>query len=198
MKPLKPKTGSPAEGAEYFFKRKKLIDKIFEKIENKENILISAPRRIGKSSILKYIMSNPKSNQIIKYMIVQSAENSDVFYKKVLNSLITDREIFNLTESYLKQFSISLKAYISKVKGIKFDGVDISDNDNLNYYDIVSKLFTKLSQHNKQIILIFDEFPDAVANIYNDNHKRAVTFLQQHREFRELYSNSSLLFISLL
>ena len=195
MKPLKPKTGAPAEGEEYFYVRSKIINKIFSKLTNKENILISAPRRIGKSSILKYICKHPENNQIIKYMIVQSADSSDTFYKKVLNALITDKEIFNLTNTLLKRFSVSAKAYISKVKGIKFDGVEISENEKLDYYELVSKIFNELSQHSKQIVLVFDEFPDAVANIYGNNKKEAVIFLQQHREFRELYSNSSLLFI---
>ncbi len=195
LKPLKPKTGAPAEGQDYFYVRKQIINKIFNKLDNNENILISAPRRIGKTSILKHITRNPKGNQIIKYMIVQSADSSETFYKKVLNTLISDTEIYNLTKTLINRFSISAKAYISKVKGIKLDGVEISDYETLDYYELVSKVFVELSNQRNQIVLIFDEFPDAVANIYGNDEKAAIIFLQQHREFRELFSNSSLLFI---
>ena len=195
MKPLKPKTGAPAEGEDYFFKREKIINKIYKALSNNENILISAPRRIGKSSILKFITQNPKPHQIIKYMIVQSAHSCDNFYKKVFNTLIADNEVFKLTESLLKKFSVAVKAYVSKIKGINFDGVTISENQQLNYYELVSSLFKELSQHTKHIVLIFDEFPDVVNNIYDQDKSEAVKFLQQHREFREEYSSSSLLFI---
>lgn len=195
MEPLKPKTGSPAEGDGYFFYRESVINKIHEKINNKENILISAPRRIGKSSILKYLANNPKDNQIIKYMIVQSADSGDNFYKKVLNALIIDNEIYKLTEQLIKKLSLSVRAYVSKVTGINTKGMKLSENEKLNYYELVSRILLELSKHEKQIILIFDEFPDAVANILAYSKQGAISFLQQHREFRELYSDSSLLFI---
>ncbi|MCK5918892.1 MAG: hypothetical protein KAG34_10715 [Cocleimonas sp.] len=46
LKPLKPATGQPAEGNQYF-PHIKIHNKILWRLKNGENILLSAPRRIG-------------------------------------------------------------------------------------------------------------------------------------------------------
>ena len=58
---MKIRTGNPVRG-ENFFKRKLLIDKFWEQIETGNNILLVAPRRVGKTSLMFYLMDNPKEN----------------------------------------------------------------------------------------------------------------------------------------
>ena len=49
--------GSPARGAT-FLKRQGEIEKIINRLQNGNNIQIAAPRRIGKTSILFYLLDN--------------------------------------------------------------------------------------------------------------------------------------------
>ena len=59
MKWVKPKTitGPPAEGDKYL-RRQYINDVFWDQIKGGEHILISAPRRVGKSSIMKDIVIN--------------------------------------------------------------------------------------------------------------------------------------------
>ncbi|NOX48127.1 MAG: ATP-binding protein, partial [Chlorobi bacterium] len=50
--------GHPARKKQ-FFKRKKIREDLIEKINNGSNLLISAPRRFGKSSILLDLIDEP-------------------------------------------------------------------------------------------------------------------------------------------
>lgn len=50
--------GQPARGAEYF-ERPQITEKLWEKIQSGANILLAAPRRVGKSSIMFYCFNSP-------------------------------------------------------------------------------------------------------------------------------------------
>ena len=93
LKPLKSSIGQPAEGEDKFFPRDAIVRKIFRKLDGGENLLLSAPRRIGKSSILKHMEENPQENQIIKYIAIQSIDSQEEFFKKLYNELIEDKDL---------------------------------------------------------------------------------------------------------
>lgn len=194
--PLISTTGPAAEGENRFFPRPNITKKIKRKLSNKENLLISAPRRIGKTSILKDMRDNHDEDEIVKYIIVQSVSSSEEFFKKLFNELIKDERIFGGISHYLKNASAAIGRYVSRVKGISIDGtVEFSSGDNICYQDELFRLIEELLTHPKKIILFIDEFPDAVNNIFEIEREKAVQFLQQHRELRERYSNSNIQFV---
>ena len=49
LTPLKSSLGQPAEGERKYFHRPAVVKKIQRQLNNNEHLLISAPRRIGKS-----------------------------------------------------------------------------------------------------------------------------------------------------
>ena len=55
---------------EDFYYRKKEIDRIHRTLDAKANIQLAAPRRVGKSSILYYLMDNPQPGYIHLYIEV--------------------------------------------------------------------------------------------------------------------------------
>ncbi|MCD4655168.1 hypothetical protein K8T06_14700, partial [bacterium] len=59
LKPLFLSTGKAADGKHRYYKRKSIERKIWSKIKQGEDLLLAAPRRSGKSSILKYLERNP-------------------------------------------------------------------------------------------------------------------------------------------
>ena len=194
LKPINPSTGQPAEG-DNFFPREKIITKIQRKLNMGENILLSAPRRTGKSSILKHMQKNPQKNQIIKYIIVQSVETEEEFFKKLFNELINDEEIFSGVGGYLKRVGTTLGGYISRIRGVSTEGLSINPHEVIDYYQETIALIKDFLQHEKKILIFIDEFPDAVNNIKNHSPQKAIHFLQQNRDLREMYSDSNLQFL---
>ena len=194
LRPLKSSLGQPAEGEKKYFPREKIVKKILRKLDAGENILISAPRRIGKSSILKHIARNQEDNQIIKYMIVQSVNSQEEFFKKLFNELIEDKEIFEGVNGYLKKATSTVKGYARRINGISLDGITINPDEVINYYEECIKLISSFKTY-KKIIIFIDEFPDAVNNILDNDEKLAINFLQKNREIREKFSNENLQFV---
>ncbi|MCH8956129.1 hypothetical protein IIA28_12560 [candidate division KSB1 bacterium] len=79
-------TGNPVRGKE-FFNREKLIEQAWDLIEAGNHILLAAPRRVGKTSVMYYLMDNPKDGYTIIYLITQSVNNENEFFRRI----VTDR-----------------------------------------------------------------------------------------------------------
>ena len=200
LKPLQSSLGKPAEGDDNYFSRPHITKKIRREITNGENILISAPRRIGKSSMLKDIQANPDSDpnkeqgQIIKYLFVQSVDNSKQFFRQLFTELIRDDAIYSGAEAYYKHASYALKVFFSKLRGVSIEGgLNIDAHDSINYYHECNELLSHLKD--KSLLVIIDEFPDALNNIYKEDHDLSIQFLQQHRDLRQKFSEANVQFI---
>ncbi|NKB75657.1 MAG: AAA family ATPase [Gammaproteobacteria bacterium] len=193
---LRSTIGPPAEGTKRFLKRPNVIRKIRRKLKDGNHLLLSAPRRIGKTSLLKFLLNNPQEDQIVKYMIVQSVSSQNEFFKQLLNELINDEQIYSGLERFINHASKSLKGYISRVKRIELTGsVVFSDDEQINYYESVNDILNALDDEGKNIIILVDEFPDALTNIYENDPREGIQFLQRHREMRDLHNQSRIQFV---
>lgn len=200
--PLKSSLGQPAEGKDRYFSRPHITKKICRAIANGENILISAPRRIGKSSLLKEIHANSCEGStsdtgqalIIKYMIIQSVNSSELFFRNLYAELIRDDAIFDGIDGYIKRTSHVVKSTFSKLRGISIEGgFNMDAHDSIDYYHECFELITHLK--GKRLILFIDEFPDALSNIDKSSRSKAIRFLQQHRDLRQKFNKTNLQFV---
>ena len=193
LKPLSPTVSQPAEGDQYF-PRPKIRKKILRRLENGENILLSAPRRIGKSSLLKEIQTHPAEGQIIKYLAIQGVNRGEDFFRLLYKELICDPDIYQGAERYFKQTTHAVKLCFNRLRGVSMeDGIKMDAHDSIDYYYECRTLISHFND--KNIILFIDEFPDAVNNMAKKDPNEAIQFLQQHRDLRQQYSNDCLQFV---
>ena len=178
-------TGISAEGDEKFFPRPMIIKKIWRKIENGEHLQLTAPRRVGKTSILKNLVLQPQDGYLVRYIIVQSVDQVNEFYKLLFNELVEDKQIFGLLEGYFHQASTSVKEYIKRIKTIGTSEVSFDSSVTLDYETELKKLIHAIPEECPKIILEVDEFPHAVENILKIDEQAGVRFLQSTREFRQ-------------
>lgn len=166
--------GQVATGDKFYI-RKKLIKRLWKKIESGSNILMSAPRRIGKTSIMQYCKDKPQENFTVIYVITESVNNQNEFYKKLVKELKSIINKSDKLKSYLKDFKIESIG----PKGITFE------NKETNYFDIFKHLAEKLDLKDCKLILMIDEFAQTVENIMQDESENsAVRFLASVRELR--------------
>lgn len=194
MQPLKPTIGQPATGREHYFDRPQISQQIRRSLERGGNLLISAPRRIGKSSLIKHLLTQAAANEIIIYISVQSATHSNEFFEKLFKELIKNNTVFAGMNGFTQRASAGLKNIISRVRNITLEGgFEIDKTANIDYYTELQTLIKALTE--KKVILLLDEFPDAVSNMIRRDQQLAIEFLLQMRELRQISSDLGLQFI---
>lgn len=173
-------TGNPVRGKE-FFNREKLIEQAWDLIEAGNHILLAAPRRVGKTSVMYYLMDNPKDGYTITYLITQSVNNENEFFRRIVNRVLkTDyvqksQKVITFLEKH--------KPAISKVG---LDGIEFGASEEGNYQEILIRILKSSHPESQKLIVMIDEFPETLENIIKDEGETAGKhFLQSNRELRQ-------------
>lgn len=173
--------GQAVRGDDYF-PRSDIAEKIYRRIHAGDNIYLSAPRRIGKSSILRDLEDSNSDEVLFIYLIVESVDDPELYYKEILYQLSCNEKfnsIYNLSEK--------LKKLIRSFKSIKIHDVGFELNhDHDDYFKDFRNLISKFEADGKKIVLMVDEFPQALENIMKKHGPdEARKFLQTNRVIRQ-------------
>ncbi len=175
--------GQPVRG-ENFFDRPALVREFRQKISSGSSILISAPRRVGKTSLMFHVHDNGMEGFYFIHMITESINSENEYFKHILHRIL-DMEFLNIFERQSKKAYHVLKNWASRIteigKTIKF-----AQGNSLDYREEFINLIKEIDLEGKKLVLMVDEFSQAVENIIEDEGKReAIHFLQSNRELRQ-------------
>lgn len=171
--------GPPARG-DKFYNREKITKRLWRAIDSGTNIQMSAPRRIGKTSLMFHCLDNPKENYEVVYLITESINNKNDFFKRLVNETCKKLSNAKKTLNYLSQ---AVKS--TKVKSIGLEGVTIESASPLDYHDEFITVIEHLDLQGHKLVLMIDEFAQTVVNIKNNEGElSAVNFLESVREIR--------------
>ena len=165
-----------------FWKRVNELAVIWSAIESGSHILLVAPRRVGKTSIMFNLQDEPKEGYIVVYIDTESADSENEFWQKLFNALLEEEFI-----SKLKKYSKKFGSFLEKIKinKITIKGVEFGDGSVVDYATAFEKLIKELDSDKKLIIMV-DEFAQTVENIIKyENEKNAQSFLRTHRALRQ-------------
>lgn len=172
-------TGPVAEGEKYF-RRSLVEDKIWRQIEKNSHVLFLAPRRVGKSSIVKYMTKNCADNFACKYENIQSDKTKHEFYKRLCR-MIADG-VSTVSKSKIKLWTL-IKSI--QVKAIGAEGLQIEQHA-IDYKNVFYEMLSALNQENEKIVLFLDEFPDVIWNINKtEGAEAAESLLDELRALRQ-------------
>jgi uncharacterized protein len=176
--------GNPARG-ENFFSREREVRKILTSIENDNNIQIAAPRRVGKTSILFYMLDAAIEDYKYVYVDTESLDSEEDFYKKILKEIIRIPGL----QSVAAKFLTAAGALARKIKSLKVMevGIDVQEEKGVvSYYDdLVHFLCGIQLDKGEKLILLIDEFPQTILNILGRyGTDVAIRFLQSNRTLR--------------
>lgn len=178
-------TGNITFGENYF-SRPRDENKIWRKLKQGNHILLLAPRRVGKSSMIHYLKSNPQPSYTLIYSYVQACQNEQAFYEKLLTS-IHESDFIQQNTPFAKRFKerfAKLPLNLSvEVAGVKLETKESSDKAVIGQATIRQILMDSLKESDTKVVLAVDEFPDVLINIYeNAGEATAKAFLASIRE----------------
>ena len=178
---MKNSVGQAVRG-ENFWNREHELASIWDAIDSGSHILLVAPRRVGKTSIMFNLQDNSKDGYIVVYVDTESADSENEFWQKLFNALM-EEEFIGKIKKYTKKFGLFLEEI--SIDKISTKGVEFGDGTVVDYSTAFENLVKELD-NDKKLIIMIDEFAQTVENIIKyENDKSAQSFLRTHRALRQ-------------
>ena len=167
---------------EDFFPRDNIIRRIYRRLDSGVNVYLAAPRRVGKTAIMRHLEDNPRENYEFKYIITESVDDATAYFETLLDAL---HKLKQLSRRSIE----AVGSFLGKIKEIKLgvEGVGFGFGENENSADLeeLKALIEELDTDGTKIIIMVDEFPQTVKNILEKSGENAAKqFLQSNREIR--------------
>ena len=182
-------TGDAVSGVSYL-RRPKINDLFWHFVEKGVDVLFTAPRRVGKTSIMKDIEANARENYLCIYKDVEGAMTKEQFYQRIFEMLVESL-------STLKKAKALFKKWIKKygIEKIGTDGFKIGRYPS-EYRNEVFSLLGEVAKEDIAIILLIDEFVEVILNLKNAGKvEEAISLLHDMREIRHNPELKKIIFV---
>lgn len=179
---INPKTiiGNTASG-DYYFPRPFIETSIWEEIEKGNHVLIAAPRRVGKSSVMLALTENCPGNTRCLFQNIQGIKSEAEYYRRFYELLL---QCLNRFDKGLNWFSQFVKGV--KIEEITFEGVKFGDKKDIDFEQELKSLLTKIAESEVRVVLLLDELPEVLNNLHKQKRgSEAGNILNHLRELRQ-------------
>ncbi len=170
-----------------FFPRKQIIETLYRRLDSGSHVYISAPRRAGKTSIMRYLEDYPKDGYAFVYVSVEDIEDSESYFKMLSEELLDSQAVSNLMKASEKVSSI-FERFKEHVKRIKLWNIEFEapEREKPKFIDEFEKMMRELDTSDYRIVILVDEFPICLERIISEHSpKDAVEFLHSNRSIRQ-------------
>ncbi|MFN8395090.1 MAG: ATP-binding protein [Bacteroidia bacterium] len=171
---------------ENFFPRDREVEKIYRSLENGNNIYLSAPRRVGKSSIMNFLKDNPRKGFQFVLGNYESCRTADEFFGKLISEIYKSPDILNRAKRLTKK----AKEVFDRFASLNFEGLGVKLEANakkeVDLRQTLTDLLEALKSDGTKLVIMIDEFPEVIINIHeHQSQAEAANFLHQHRQLRQ-------------
>ncbi|MBN2779261.1 MAG: ATP-binding protein [Bacteroidales bacterium] len=177
------KFGSIVQG-EYFTNRVKEIGEITNVISSKNHLILISPRRFGKTSLIKKVLTETNHKQV--FLNLQAYNSPEEFASKLLSEIYKNFSIQKLTD-YIKGFRIVPSVNINPVS----QDISVSFTQSGKKQIILEDVFNLLEKLSakKKVICVFDEFQD-IFRIDKSLDRILRTIMQGHQNVNYIFLGS--------
>lgn len=170
-----------------FYQRNDIINKLYRRLDSGSHIFISAPRRAGKTSIMRYMEDHPQKGYAFLYLNVEDIEESEAYFKVLSEELLISQAVSRLVKASEKAKGL-FEQFSEHIKRIKIWNIEFEapEKEPPRYQDEFEKLMRDLDTSDFVIVILVDEFPIALERIIIEHgEKDAVEFLHANRSIRQ-------------
>lgn len=185
-------TGSPVEDDD-FFDRPRDLARLQRNLANGANILLTAPRRVGKTSlVLRLGELERMAGRCAVFLNVEGCHDELAFAEKLVDAL---RES-GLQPELLNRVSLVFRKTRETLRGLKLGaaGVDVEmgssdDPDHGTLSRAIESIFRRIENDGNPVLVVIDEMPELLLALSSDEHgtKRVSRLLHWLRSLRQTY-----------
>jgi uncharacterized protein len=186
IKPIKNLVGQAAD-KDNFFERPRETKKLWDALASGEHILFVAPRRSGKTSLLYYLQDNPQEGKVLLFLEVESVSSVEDFFSRLGKALLHDDE-YTSTSIRVGE---KTRTFLKRIRGIGGDAVgkfEFTEGEKTPPHKAFERLLERIVKNipdGEQLVIMIDEFAQAVQNIAETSPEDARMLLLAHRELRQ-------------
>jgi AAA+ ATPase superfamily predicted ATPase len=144
-------------GSEYFCNREKETNLLLENIENNLSTSIIALRRIGKTGLVKHVISKLPKETIPVYIDIFPTENLKDFTEKLATAIIREMPAGHKFGKAVIKFIQSLRPTLSFDPLSGLPQVELK-NQQENSKENIQSIFSFLQNLDRKVVIIIDEF----------------------------------------
>jgi len=187
------KTGNPVTGKD-FIDRKKHLPLFKTYIEQNQSFMIKAPRRFGKTSIIKHILEN---NQDYEFVYIDINRMSNL--KSLADDIINKAYKISKIDNFIYKIKNSMFDLLKSIQAIKIDEIaeitikmyENKDIDEMEYYlhslDVLNSIAIKKDINIK---VAFDEFQDILRISSKEILDKSRSVMQHHNNITYIFLGS--------
>lgn len=180
--------GAPVSG-DNLFGRERELNQIWERLERGDHVLMTAPRRVGKTSLMMELKRQPRPGWTVVYVDVEACDDVNTCITEIVDEL-------SRVPKFKKHFQWtqrreSLGNFLNRVNvkagstGLKLE----SDPSRkwIRYADRVMSQMRKMATEDIKLLIIIDELPIAIARMAEgaNGPDEATLFLSWYRKLRQ-------------
>lgn len=183
--------GSPVEGND-FFDRPEALARLSREITNDSNVLLTAPRRVGKTSLILRLCEQYRSKGWkAVFFNIESCGDELAFAEK----LVTELHRADLNPDTMTRLALGFKRIRSTLKGMKFGaGIDVEMGDSEDpecgtLGRAIESALRKIDSDEQKVLIAIDELPEVLLSIAKQENgaARIERLLHWLRELRQSY-----------
>jgi hypothetical protein len=179
-------TGSPARERDFFF-RGAFVEDLWDSLR-KEHVLILAPRRMGKTSVMLRLQDEPRQNRLVVFLNVEEIVTPAEFCQSLINAIHEQQpEYLRQTLARTWGFLTGILDKFKEVELYKFK-IALRESDpnwEDNWKTKAEELVGSIRRAEQPLLIILDELPDMVLNMQKKGPEKLDTFLHWFRRVRQ-------------
>jgi hypothetical protein len=189
--------GSPAIGDD-FFDREAEISQIIS-IVDKDSVLLIAPRRFGKTSIMRGLEKELlKRGKISVFLEIEDVHSPQRFISEIIMALVENERIRKKTKVFhalrkgTKWIKENIKENIEEIGISEFKvklRSNIEEDLKKDWVERSRQIFEIIGREGSEIYVVIDEFPVAIKNMSKIDQNETENFLHWFRKLRQLTRN---------
>lgn len=164
-----------------YFSRPTLERELINALLRGDHVLLTAPRRVGKTSLMVAIESKCPDKMRCHFEIIQGIQSEAEFYNR----------FYELLEKGLKKFDAI--AWIKNLLGqlhLKIEGggfsAELGKQSSTSSRQKIETILEQLAKEKEQVVLLLDELPEVLNHLHeNGKTQEASNLLNQLRAWRQ-------------
>jgi hypothetical protein len=189
--------GAPARGDD-FYGRDRFVDLIWREL-GKGSVLLAAPRRFGKTSVMYRLMDQPRQDYKIVHMDLQHLTHPIDLILELVVRLNKDTGLARFLDKVTaisRELGTRLRSTVDEVEAFDIK-LKLREQVQPNWEAVGKDIFRQISQSPYPVLLILDEFPmmiDRMARL-DDRKDEARDLLRWLRALRQSPDTANLRFL---